>query len=506
MRRFSAFFLAGALLLSSVSAPAQFVERAALPAMPLASAASNGAFLSALTLQTRTFSASPAPLPQAFLATLAPAPAAAAAPEAFAARAALVSALAAPKTALPALAESIRATGTKKAVKAADALEALDRNIKEAPVAERRDLAAEAAKLSARFDGSSSAPESAAVPASGANVLRPAEMKRAVSRLLRRPTSPSVEEFLQAFPSLPGQNPFRKSETSLETDALIRKAPKVIATLEAAFPGATWAVVGRDARVLGTILEAYYLSRGEKGRVVRLDTSDPSVPDMYESERVRGNVVSYGQYIVPKAQRLIYGFLRTNGLKLNDVKNAKPYILLDSTAYMFDPGSGAATASQTRNMMMAAYHAYSRRGGDPKDLIRKLNVVNLDLTQRRYADEKVGQKRFPKKGFSLEAFLQKQEATATRMGPSNILKIKADEFFYGGGQWHGKFGPMRRMKGGRVVTRPTTFDEPPDLLGHRAEILRQQYEIVRSVFRPEFAAAVELEKRSPDLIDPAARP
>jgi polyphosphate kinase 2 (PPK2 family) len=157
MRRLWAVCLAGAALLSPFSASAQVVERAALPAMPLVSAVPSGAFLSALALQTQALSASPAPLPQSFLSTLAPSPAAAA-PEAFAARAALVSALAAPKTALPALAATMRAAGTKKADRTADAIEALHRNIQEAPAAERRDLAKEAAKLNARFDGTSAAP------------------------------------------------------------------------------------------------------------------------------------------------------------------------------------------------------------------------------------------------------------------------------------------------------------------------------------------------------------
>ena len=155
MRRLLSVFLAGAPLLSSFPIFAQVVERAAAPISPVIAVVPSGAFLSALTLQTRTLSVSPAPLPQAFLTTLAPAPDA---PEAFAARAALVEALAAPKTALPALAASVRAAGTKKADKAADALEALGRNIKDAPAAERKGLAAEAAKLNARFDGASAAP------------------------------------------------------------------------------------------------------------------------------------------------------------------------------------------------------------------------------------------------------------------------------------------------------------------------------------------------------------
>jgi polyphosphate kinase 2 (PPK2 family) len=157
MRRLLSVFLSSATLLSSFPAHSQVVERAVAPVAPIIAAVPSGAFLSALTIQTQALTASPAALPQAFLANLAPAPAAAA-PEAFAARAALVEALAAPKTALPALAATMRAAGTEKGEKAAAALEALHQNIQQAPASERRDLAKEAAKLNARFDGASAAP------------------------------------------------------------------------------------------------------------------------------------------------------------------------------------------------------------------------------------------------------------------------------------------------------------------------------------------------------------
>jgi len=158
MRRLLAVLLACAPILS-VPAPAQVVERAVAPVSPIVPVIPSGAFLKALTLQTNTLSAAPMALPQAFQATIAPAPlAAAAAPEAFAARAALTEALAAPQTGLPALAATARAAGTEKGENAAKALEQLHQTIQEAPAKERRDLAKEAAKLNAMFDGSTAAP------------------------------------------------------------------------------------------------------------------------------------------------------------------------------------------------------------------------------------------------------------------------------------------------------------------------------------------------------------
>jgi polyphosphate kinase 2 (PPK2 family) len=156
MRRFATFFLSGAALLSSLSSSAQVVTRA-VPVAPIVPAIPTGAFLSSLALQAQSLTAAAAPLPEAFRAAVLPAPAAAI-PEAFAARAALVESLAAPKTALPALAAAARAAGTKKGERAADALDALGRNIAGAPAAERRDLAKEAGRLNAKFDGATAAP------------------------------------------------------------------------------------------------------------------------------------------------------------------------------------------------------------------------------------------------------------------------------------------------------------------------------------------------------------
>lgn len=116
-----------------------------------------GAYMTQLRLQTQALTSASVPLPQAFAATLAPAPALAT-PEAFAARAALVEALAAPKTALPALVAAVSETDGRKAAKAAKALEGLAAAVAAAPAAERAALARRAGELHRLFDGATAAP------------------------------------------------------------------------------------------------------------------------------------------------------------------------------------------------------------------------------------------------------------------------------------------------------------------------------------------------------------
>lgn len=163
MKRHAAFLSAALLFAAFAPLRAQVVERVAMPAAPIGPmvpAVTHGAFLSALTTQALAFTAAPSlTLPQSFAATLAPAPVSAV-PEAFAARAALVSAIAAkePQASLPALAESVRASGGKKAETAAAAIEDLAKTIKAAPKSERESLSAAASALNARFDGASAAP------------------------------------------------------------------------------------------------------------------------------------------------------------------------------------------------------------------------------------------------------------------------------------------------------------------------------------------------------------
>jgi PPK2 family polyphosphate:nucleotide phosphotransferase len=158
-----AFLLAASVILGRPAA-AQVVESLASearPALSLAPAAiatlPRGEFMTQLRLQALSLSAASAPLPRAFAATVAAAPAAAT-PEAFAARAALVQALAAPETSLPALAEAARAAGGGKAENAAAAIEELQQAISASPAGERRGLARAAAALHARFDGASALP------------------------------------------------------------------------------------------------------------------------------------------------------------------------------------------------------------------------------------------------------------------------------------------------------------------------------------------------------------
>lgn len=160
MRRILSSVLAGLLLLSGSASLAQV--RVSAPIVPVA----RGPVVGAINLQLAPLTAAlnaPALSPTlgltaAFLAQVAPAPAAAATPADFAARSAIISALASPKTELPALAASLREAGGHKAEAAAKSLEKIGRALEAAKPKEREALAASAAALNARFDGATAAP------------------------------------------------------------------------------------------------------------------------------------------------------------------------------------------------------------------------------------------------------------------------------------------------------------------------------------------------------------
>lgn len=124
---------------------------------------------------------------------------------------------------------------------------------------------------------------------------------------------PSIQELKQVLQPWPTSNPFKGNPTLAE-ELYEEKFPTYIATLEANFPNATWAVLGRDAAIFGNGLEAFYESVGQTGRVKYLHASSESF-DSYK--------VSAGE------------FLKSNGFDPAALakEETPPYIILDMTSF-----------------------------------------------------------------------------------------------------------------------------------------------------------------------------
>ena len=223
-------------------------------------------------------------------------------------------------------------------------------------------------------------------------------------------------------------------------------APEAIASMEKVFPGATWAPLGRDAVLLGDILDAFYQSIGQQGRVSRLNASGNSI---------RG----------ANAPTLVQ-FMESAGLDFNNIKDKPPFIIFDNTGY--------GPSSQSTTLITAGYNAYKAQHGDPSVLVTKFNVMNLVNNVTAQTD--------------VNAFHQQQAQSVAQIGrPGAILGITNGAQFGYSTEWHNTFGniqlqPNGKMEGAIGAQNPVQT---------REQVLWELYEAIRDVSKPSFLAAVQ---------------
>lgn len=90
---------------------------------------------------------------------------------------------------------------------------------------------------------------------------------------------------------------------------LMENAPKMIATFERSFPGATWVFIGRDMAIFADLFEAFYTSIGQNNRVARLKMSSGTLEGLTDE--------------------LAYKFLKSN---LFDETSEFPYVFVDAVS------------------------------------------------------------------------------------------------------------------------------------------------------------------------------
>ena len=163
----------------------------------------------------------------------------------------------------------------------------------------------------------------------------------------KSPDRNPIEVDFNAGWSIPGRsfNPTKEQFREL----LRLEVPLTIARMEKAFPGARWVAVGRDASTLGDVLDAFYISIGQPGRVKFLSISTGSYGDT----------------------TLFLRYLRELGVPKNEqeLAHAVPIVFLDRTSY------GTWRASSSQQILHAAYTAYA---GDKVGLVRMVNFLTTE--------------------------------------------------------------------------------------------------------------------------------
>jgi hypothetical protein len=227
----------------------------------------------------------------------------------------------------------------------------------------------------------------------------------------------------------------------------IEQLPKIIAFMEKAFPGALWAPLGRDAVIFGDLLDAFYLSIGQSGRVSRLNASGGGVKGATSDQLVR--------------------FLESAGLDLDNFKK-RPFVGIDYTSYNQN--------SQSFMLLSAAYHAYVAKGGNPKELIPYVNFFALkDLAPNaaHTTDE------------ALSTFFKRDLYYEGLGNIFSIFQLNVGKWTHSEA-WHYTFGSLAETPEGRFEA---TLGQ--DLPGTHFYIISQMLEIYRRVSAPEFQLAVQ---------------
>jgi hypothetical protein len=256
---------------------------------------------------------------------------------------------------------------------------------------------------------------------------------------------PEPRRFVSRWLSSHARQVIRQTLDEVEADG-----PRVIALLEAAFPGAVFAPLGRDASLLGDVLDAFYQSLGHNRRVRRLNASTDSFDGVDEATVVK--------------------FLETNGLVLTKYYKGPPFVIIDRTSY--------GTNSQSTILMRAGYRAYARKYGNAAALVQRFNLATTYSTDSYNSIDDVND--------MLVAEKKNLAEKKTRV-PQRILNIASR--LTDGFEWHDPFGEMRERSNGKVYT------VPGDLEGevNRAAVIATIAGIIQLVSKPQFLKQVQEE-------------
>lgn len=261
--------------------------------------------------------------------------------------------------------------------------------------------------------------------------------------------------------------------TPMWTQKLLENGPELIASAEKAFPGATWAFLGRDAVAYADLFEAFYLSIGQTDRVVRIGISGTAL---------RGLKVGSPELLE---------LLESNGFSLSSYASAAPFILVDTLS----KGGG----SQGRLLLGTAYQAAQAKGLNLGLLVWKLNM--LGLVTRTFTDAKLPQNPVKSAEYSLAAMAQdligftgrdllSKLQVITYPDPGNFANEASYVHFVGG--WHDSFVGYERDKNGKLL--PIPGDGYSDEL--KLNVLWMQRKIWRTVNQRKYLERVQAAAKS----------
>ncbi len=284
------------------------------------------------------------------------------------------------------------------------------------------------------------------------------ECKDYYNSLVESPTRPKMEEVALLISVCPGWKAGSQGSFRIQRLREGTEFPLFIAALERAFPGGVYYSLGRDAVLVGDILDAFYLGLGQPGRSRRLDVSHPS----FRTD-----------------DSLVDEFLVQNDINPGRNKDPYPRVAFDVTSFSKYAGVGGG-ASQSVRVVQAGFR------------LAKKNQINLKSLPAHFNFVSIGGGSFYKKAFDdpqfdLADFVHAQRATVVDREFDFPAHCNLMNYAYTG-EWHGLFGPIKEMAGGKVGTEPGE----PYSLGSRRDILNEMIGAYQIATDPRFRGAVRV--------------
>ncbi len=205
--------------------------------------------------------------------------------------------------------------------------------------------------------------------------------------------------------------------------------PSLIIALEKAFPGGTYAFLGRDTELLADALEGFYLKIGQTNRIARVRLSTPSFAGFYAP--------------------LFVEYLEQLGLSRPTHPFAHTFVLIDVTSF----GGN----SQSYYLTEAVIASYLASGIAPDEISHRFNLAIFDRgTAANTADA------IDTSDQDLTRFLDAQANDIIQYKLFNHLVALPGKDLSYNSEWHGKYGRIERLSNGRLTTNPASYNSRAD--------------------------------------------
>jgi hypothetical protein len=285
--------------------------------------------------------------------------------------------------------------------------------------------------------------------------FNPPEIAAAVDKLIQMHQRPTISDIKNAFPHWPSHNPFQgqpnKVTKKFEPDLIA-----AILSFEQMYPGWIYVGLGRDMAGLVDMMDAYYQSKGQFGRSIRLDGS--------------------GDTIRRSPLENLAALMKAQGIDLDHQRNQK-YVLYDYSSYESN--------SQLTRLIVAAYSHAQEKGSSEADYLKSFSALNMNPT--------VGAHSFPPEVTHAQVLAGLKSGLAESFVPNLLypsdIPLLPEPLLVGitiyNEEWHDAFGPLIE-ENGRMTTKPGEPASP----SVRHQILYELYEVINRVNSPGFSEAL----------------